>query len=187
MKRALILAVIALCILAAYSAEPTTDSDGAEPSPLSDALEGGESTSGLPARADCPGVSGSIALDLPAPAEDAELTVFAVPPDGLGPAGLPASTPVADALVSIDPLQEGGPFPVAYRICVPTGPHVLIAALDAQGDHEIFGAGDYTGNIEVTVPADGVTTADIRLDRVLTADQAKKGDKPPQDTRRQRR
>ena len=162
-----------------------------DPDPAMAGWSGGsqdtEAPDGLPARADCAGAVGLVQLDLPQPPDDADLTVFALTADSINSEGVPTAPPVADVVVSIDPLQQGGPFPVSYRICVPEGPHVLLAAVDAQGDQEVLGEGDYIGRTEVVIPGTGTIEANIMLDQVLTAAQAKKGEKPKEQTRRKRR
>ena len=183
MQRTTLLA-LGLLVLVGCGAPDSPAGPSPDPADSRD-VEGGETTDGLPARADCAGAQGTVALALPTPSEDAELTVFAV--TALDASGLPAGAPVSDVVIGFDPLEPGGPFPVSYRICVPPGPHVLLAALDAQGDREVLGAGDYVGQTEVTIPEEGVVEANITLDRALGTDQAKKGDKPPEESGRRRR
>ena len=188
MNRCPLGAVVLLGVLAACGPPPVQEGPATgRATTESRQAEGGESPNGLPARVDCPGVSGTIHLSLPAPHEDAELVVFAMSPESVTDSGAPSGPPLADVVVPLDPMQEGGLFPVPYRICTPERPLILMAALDAQGDREILGEGDYVGLVEVIVPDGAVVSADITLDRVRTAADAKKGDKPKDKTRRQRR
>ena len=185
MRRATLLLACLLTLQVACG--PDTPQGDPDRPAWSGSSDGAEAPDGLPDRADCAGAKGLIQLGLPTPGEDAELTVFALSPEGLDSQGVPAAPPVADVVVPIDPLQQGGPFPVSYRICAPGGPHILLGALDAQGDGEVLGEGDYIGRTEVTIPALGTVEANILLDQVLTAGQGKKGDKPKDQSRRQRR
>jgi hypothetical protein len=121
---------------------------------------------------------GLVLLELPAKPVMSELTVFAMKPDAVSESGVPNGKPVADVVVDMTAGEAALSFPIGFQLCAEEGDFVLVAAVDTNGDSEIFGPGDYIGHTRVPIPSGGASGVKIALNRELTAADGKKGDKP---------
>lgn len=191
------LAAAAICLVSACDSRPGGGrwAPGDEPRSVGVSREptllpGGE----------CSGATGQIDLALPAAGSLGGLTVFAMAPDGIRSTGVPAGPPLASVVVST--IRDAGTsdrvgdsargavlgadsFPVGYVICAEPGDVILVAAVDATGDEEILGEGDYVGHVAVTIGSTARAAADIVIDHRIDASECKKG-KAPKEKRRRR-